>query len=75
MNKPTNPTNMGSLNSKRRLSVPTITTISVNIETLSNDEEKIIPDLCKTNDCDILCLQETLTEAKVKPEQKLELCN
>lgn len=49
MNTPANLINFGSFNQVRRLSAPTITTISLNIEALKED---IISELSKANDCE-----------------------
>lgn len=42
MNKPANPTELGSLNQKRLLLEPTIITIPLNIEGLNKPKEEII---------------------------------
>lgn len=44
---------------KRPFSGPAIKTISVNIEELTRQKEKILAHLCKENKCDILCIQKT----------------
>lgn len=44
---------------KRSLSGPYLTTMSLNIEGLTSEKEKIISHLVKENNVDVLCLQET----------------
>lgn len=57
----TNPTNH-DLQPKRPFSGSTMTMISINIEGLTPEKENILAELCKTSECEVLCLQETHRE-------------
>jgi Reverse transcriptase (RNA-dependent DNA polymerase)/Endonuclease-reverse transcriptase len=44
---------------KRPFSGPTWTIASINIEGLSRNKEEILSEICRTANCDVLCVQET----------------
>lgn len=50
---------MGPNPPNRHFSEPFLTTISINIEGISDDKEELLALLCKTTNCDVLCVQET----------------
>jgi hypothetical protein len=46
--------------SERFSSEPTLTIASINIEGITRNKEEILSDFCRVNNCDVLCIQETI---------------
>lgn len=47
------------MSTERSLADQSMTILTINVEGLSSVKQEIISDLCKTNNCSVLCLQET----------------
>ena len=53
-----------SNDSRRPFSRPALKVISANVEDLSNSKEQLLATICKSQNCDVLCLQETYRGTK-----------